>query len=453
MSETMSLAETARALRAGTVTSLDLVGVALEGAARIGRRLGTYAALRDDEALAEAERADAERASGLDRGPLHGVPIGVRDFPGALDDVAVGRLRAAGAVPLGTTTAMEFTIGLPDPGRETPVPRNPWDPAAWAGGASSGTANGIAAGLFPGGVGADAAGGIRMPAAFCGVTGLRPTRGRVPNPASGAVEHLGPMGRTSEDCALLLTAMAGYHPADARCADRPVPEYAAALSGHVEGVRIGVDPLLRLGADLADRSLPLRFGSALDVLAAAGAVIVDVELPFARELYAADMLTLAAEALAHFAPDLTSRWEEFGTTGRTAFATGAFYTAADYVRAQAVRRTGQQAVNALLERVDLVVTPTATVTAPRVDRLDSPGFMAVFGSAVHTPYWSAVGNPTLSVPIGFGDDGLPLAMQISGRPFDEALVLRAGDAYQRRAEWHHQVPDMRGKLARIPAPV
>ncbi|MCF2528285.1 amidase [Yinghuangia soli] len=453
MPEPMSIAETARALRDGRTTSLDLVAAALERADRFGARLGTFAERRDEAALAEAERADAERAAGLHLGPLHGVPLGVRDM--LADSVAVTRLRDAGAVLLGTTTAMEFTIGLPDPGRPTAVPRNPWNPATWAGGASSGTANGVAAGLFPAGVGADGAGGIRMPSAFCGVTGLRPTRGRVPGPSGAGrgrpLDHIGPVARTAEDCALMLAVMAGFDAGDHQCADRPVPDYRARLNGDLDGVRIGVDPLMRVGGDLADRSLPLRFGSALDVLAAAGAVIVEVELPFVRELYAADMLTLAAEALAHHAPDLSTRWEEFGTVGRTAFTTGAFYTAADYVRAQGVRRTGQEAVNNLLGKVDLLVTPTATVGAPRVDTLDTPGFMAVFGSAVHTPYWSAVGNPTLSVPVGFSDDGLPLAMQISGRPFDEATVLRAGEAYQRRAGWHTEIPDMRGKLARIPA--
>lgn len=473
MPEAMSVAETARALRDGRTTSLELVAAAIERADRFGGRLGTFTARRDEAALLEAEHADADLAAGRDLGPLHGIPLGVRELldaepakrPGSRsakngraprsEAVAVTRLRAAGAILLGSTTAMEFTIGLPDPGRPTTVPRNPWNPATWAGGASSGTANGVAAGVFPAGVGADSAGGIRMPSAFCGVTGLRPTTGRVPSPAGVGggrpLDHIGPIARTAEDCALMLAVMAGFHAADHQCADRPVPDYAKQLSGHLDGVRVGVDPLLRIGADLADRSLPLRFGSALDVLAAAGAVIVEVELPFVRELYAADMLTLAAEALAHHAPDLTTRWEEFGAVGRTAFTAGAFYTAADYVRAQGVRRTGQQAVNGLLETVDLVVTPTATVGAPRVDTLDTPGFMAVFGSAVHTPYWSAVGNPTVSVPIGFSDDGLPLGMQISGRPFDEATVLRAADAYQKRAGWHGEVPDMRGKLARIPA--
>lgn len=479
MPEPMSVAETARALRDGTTTSLELVEEAIRRTERFGERLGTFAGRRDEAALSEAEHADAELAAGHDRGPLHGIPLGVRDLlvaerGGAVGNspydtmrspshahtspaeaTAVTRLRAAGAIVLGATTAMEFTIGLPDPGRPTAVPRNPWNPATWAGGASSGTANGVAAGIFPAGVGADDAGGIRMPAAFCGVTGLRPTSGRVPGHVGAGrerpLDHIGPIARTAEDCALMLAVMAGYDATDHQCADRSVPDYRAGLTGDLDGVRIGVDPLLRIGGDLADGALPLRFGSALDVLAAAGAVIVDVELPFVRELYAADMLTLAAEALARHAPDLTTRWEEFGHTGRTAFTTGAFYTAADYVRAQGVRRTGRQAVNALLDKVDLVVTPTATVGAPRVDTLDTPGFMAVFGSAVHTPYWSAVGNPTLSVPIGFGDAGLPLGMQISGRPFDEATVLRAGEAYQRRAGWHHEVPDMRGKLPRIPA--
>ncbi|MGW0658969.1 amidase [Streptodolium elevatio] len=454
MPEPMSVVATARALRDGRTTSLELVAAALERADRFGVRLGTFAHRRDDEALFEAERADADREAGRARGPLHGIPLGVRDLLGSSS--AVARLRAAGAIVLGATTAMEFTIGLPDPGRPTLVPRNPWNPATWAGGGCSGTANGVAAGIFPAGVGADGAAGIRMPAAFCGVTGLRPTSGRVPSPVDDArdgrpLDHIGPVARTAEDCALMLSVMAGYDAADHRCADRTVPDYPALLTGDLEGVRVGVDPLLRIGGELADPGLALRFGSALDVLAAAGAVIVDVELPFVRELYAADMLTLAAEALAHHAPDLTTRWEEFGQVGRMAFSTGAFYTAADFVRAQAVRRTGQRAVNGLLDKVDLVVTPTATVGAPRVDSLDTPGFMAVFRSAVHTPYWSAVGNPTLSVPIGFGDGGLPLGMQISGRPFDEATVLRAGEAYQRRAAWHDEVPDMRGKLARIPA--
>ena len=220
-----TLAGAAAALRAGTVSSVELTLASIERADRFDEQLGTYVCRADGPALEAAKQADAELEAGRDRGPLHGIPVGIKDIVATAglpttaqslvldrrwgergDAVVVARLRAAGAVITGKTTTMEFAIGLPDPTKPFPLPRNPWAPDRWAGGSSSGTANGVAAGIFWAGIGTDTGGSIRMPSALCGITGLKPTFGRVPKsgvvPLSWSFDHVGPMARTARDCAL-----------------------------------------------------------------------------------------------------------------------------------------------------------------------------------------------------------------------------------------------------------
>src|SRR6185437_12844060 len=228
----LSITEAATQLRDGSLSSADLTAAVLQRADRLDGALGTYLARFNDRAMASAEQADADLARGLDRGPLQGIPLGIKDIIAAADgpttanslvlDEAwgagrdapvVARLRAAGAVITGKVTTMEFAIGAPDPSKPFPLPRNPWDTRTWPGGSSSGTGSGVAAGLFLGGLGTDTGGSIRLPAAFCGVSGLMPTFGRVPKsgcaPLGYSLDHIGPLARTAEDCAAMLQVLAG----------------------------------------------------------------------------------------------------------------------------------------------------------------------------------------------------------------------------------------------------
>lgn len=337
---------------------------------------------------------------------------------------------------------MEFATGVPDPSKPFPIPRNPWNPDHWTGGSSSGTGNGVAAGAFLGGLGTDTGGSIRIPAAFCGISGLKATFGRVPKsgcvPLGYSLDNIGPMARSARDCAIMLTVLAGCDASDPCSVDEPVPDYEDALTGDLGGLRIGVDPLAEYRRADQDPQLGELLEAALAVLTARGATVVPVRLPYYRELTAATGITSRSEAFAYHAPDLRTRWSDYFAATRQGVGIAAAYTGADYVQAQRVRRVGQRELASLFTEVDLIVTPTASVEAFTIDGLGSLATERF--RAMHTSYWNAVGNPALSIPMGLGARGLPLGLQLVGRPFDEALVLRAGDAYQQDTDWHLRQP-------------
>ncbi len=465
-----TVASAAAALRSGETTSVELTRAAIGEADAHESYIGSFIVRLTEKELAAAATADAELAAGRDRGPLHGIPFGVKDIISTADapttaqslvlDPAWGeeqgdapvvqRLRDAGVVVVGKTTTSEFAIGLPDPEKPFPIPRNPWDTSTWPGGSSSGTANGVAAGFFLGGLGTDSGGSIRIPAAFTGVTGLKPTYGRVPKagvvPLGYTFDTIGPIARSARDNAIILQAIAGHDSADRTSAQVAVPDYEAALTGDLSGLRIGVDRLRSAADGIADPRLDAVIEEALAHLLASGAELIDVTIPLHDELKTVTYSGFIAEAFAYHANDLRERWSDYGASTRPFFAGAAFTTAADYVQIQRVRRVGQKAIAALFDDVDLIITPTTSVAAfPQSELFGSDAF-ARFGGAVHTGVWNATGNPALAIPIGFNDGGLPLSLQIAGRPFEESTVLRAGDAYQRRTNWHLGQPDVRAGL-------
>jgi aspartyl-tRNA(Asn)/glutamyl-tRNA(Gln) amidotransferase subunit A len=456
----LTITDAAAALRAGETTSVALTEAAFAVADAHDEELGVYLSRFDETALAAAAKADAELAGGTDRGPLHGIPLGIKDiiatdegettaqslildraWGAAGDAPVVARLRAAGAVITGKTTTMEYAIGTPDADKPFPIPKNPWNSRHWTGGSSSGTGGGVAAGMFLGGLGTDTGGSIRYPATNCGITGLKQTFGRVPKfgcvPLGYSYDHIGPMARSAEDCAAMLAVLAGHDGRDATSVDRPVDDYLSGLTGSLAGVRIGVDPLLDKSA-LTAPELKAVLDAAVAELGAAGAEVVDLELPLYGELTTATMMGMAAEAYAYHRPDLLARWTDYGAGTRMAVVVGALVASGDYVQAQRVRRVGQRKVAELFTQVDLIITPTSACGAPELEKLT---FDEISGS-LHTSYWNALGNPAMSVPMGFTDSGLPLGMQIIGRPFEEAAVLAAGHAYQRRTDWHLRVPQL-----------
>jgi aspartyl-tRNA(Asn)/glutamyl-tRNA(Gln) amidotransferase subunit A len=450
-------------LRSGELTSVALTEAVFARADEFDAQLGTYLVRFDDQALASAQQADAELAAGADRGPFHGIPIGVKDILAASegpttaqslildpawgagkDAPIVKRLRQAGAVITGKVTTMEFAIGMPDFTKPFPIPRNPWDLRTWPGGSSSGTGNGIAAGLFLAGIGTDTGGSIRIPAAFCGVSGLMPTFGRVPKsgcaPLGYSLDHIGPLAHSAWDCAAMLQILAGYDPSDPDCIDVPVPAYLDALRGSLIGVRIGVERANHFPPE-ADPSARDCFEAAVSVLKELGASLVEVELPYYAEVNAAMMVTMASEALAYHRQDMRDRWNDYFMATKAWVVSGALVSGADYVQAQRVRRVAQRDLQQLYKTVDLVVTPTTGCGALSYEELEGDGIGALF-SRIFTPYWDAVGNPVLVVPMGFTPAGLPLSLQIAARPFEEAAALNAGDAYQRVTDWHLQVPPL-----------
>jgi aspartyl-tRNA(Asn)/glutamyl-tRNA(Gln) amidotransferase subunit A len=464
----LTLTDAAAALRDGSTTSVALTEQALARADAVDGALGVYLTRFDAYALERAAVADTELAAGIDRGPLQGIPIGVKDilamaegpttaqsvvldpdWGAGRDAVVVERLKAAGAVITGKVSTMEFACGLPDPEKPFPLPRNPWNLDTWPGGSSSGSGAGVAAGLFLAAVGTDTGGSIRVPAIFCGVSGLMPTFGRVPNagcaPLGYSLDHIGPLARSARDCGAFLGAIAGGDPRDPSAVDLAVPDFSGGLDGSLAGLRIGVDRANHLKDD-DDPAVAPAFEEAVEVLRGLGATVVEVELPHYELTIVALMVTTLAESMAYHMPDMRSRAEDFVRSVRGMQPVGALFSGADYVQAQRVRRVAQRALAGVFADVDLVATPAASVTAPAYDRLLAGGVAEMLGG-VHTPYWDAVGNPALVVPMGFSGEGMPLSLQLGARPFEEQVLVRAGDAYQRATDWHLQVPSLE------PAPV
>lgn len=453
-----TIAEAARALRSGAQTSVALTTTCLARADRLDAQLGTFIARFDESALAAAKQADADFAAGLDRGLLQGIPLGVKDIIAAregattacsrvldpdwgrgVDAPVVARLRAQGAVLLGKTTTLEFAMGPPDPEGPFPLHRNPWDLERWPGGSSSGTGTGVAAGLLLGGLGSDTGGSIRIPAALCGISGLKPTWGLVPKsavvPLAHSLDTVGPMAHTARDCAVILQAIAGSSPDDATTSARPVPDYASALAGHAHGLRIGVEREHHSRVAGFDTACSERFEAALGALERAGAELVDVRFDGYPVVHAAALVTSAAEALAYHRRDLQTRFADYGRGARNALVMGAFYDSGDYVQAQKVRAWGFATLRRLLARCDVLVTPTMGLPAPRLD-----GDFWAMMARTYTPAWNLLGVPAMSVPMGPLEGGLPSGLQIIGGRFGDAKVLRVADAYQQVSDWHARIP-------------
>jgi aspartyl-tRNA(Asn)/glutamyl-tRNA(Gln) amidotransferase subunit A len=465
----LTVTEAANQLRSGQVTSVELTTEMLARAEELDPQTGTYVNRFDDYALTQAGQADKDFANGVDRGPFQGVPIGIKDilamdegpttanslildrsWGAGKDAPVVARLKAAGAVITGKLTTMEFACGLADPSKPFPIPRNPWDLDTWPGGSSSGTGNGIAAGLIYAGIGTDTGGSIRIPAAFCGTSGLMPTFGRVPKsgcvPLGYSLDHIGPLARSARDCAAMLAVIAGYDASDESCADLPTGDYLGALTGDLSGVRVGVERAHHF-LEGADPALSGCFNAAVDALANLGADIVEVKLPYYEETNSAAMVTMASEALSYHRSDLQSRWEDYFAGTRQMLALGALVSAADFVQAQRTRRVVQEEVKAVFSNVDVVVGPTAAIGAPKNVSMVPEKIFELMG-LMFTTYWDATGNPALVVPMGFTGAGLPLSLQIAGRPFDESTVLKVGDAYQSTTNWHLQVAPLALAAAR-----
>lgn len=417
----------------------DAVSEAYSRADAVDPVLGAYLRRFDDEAAAAAKELDA--ADG--RGPLHGVLVGVKDniavrespatgqsavhdpqWWAGRDAPAVGRLRNAGAVVLGRTTMAEHALARPDPAAPYPVPRNPWDLERWPGGSSCGSAAGVAAGLFTAALGTDTNGSLRIPAALCGVTAIKPTHGLVPaagvRPLARSLDTVGPIARDVRACAEVLAVLAG---ADA-------PEWRTDLSG----VRVGV-PLDALAlADLSE-DCAAAFQQAVDDLAAAGASVERIDLPEAFPLIAAQFVTLLAEAYEAYREPLRERWAEFGRPFRWNVIAGGLIDAATYLRAQRARAWAAGSLADRFAGLDAIALPTWPRTAPRYD--DAARLQEVSGLP---GMWNAAGLPAVALPMGRGADGLPLSLQLVGAPRADFRLAAVADVYQRRTGWHRPGP-------------
>jgi aspartyl-tRNA(Asn)/glutamyl-tRNA(Gln) amidotransferase subunit A len=465
-----SMEELARLIAAKEVSPVEVVRAHLARIDALDGRLRAYITVMADHALEAARAAEALVLTGGPLGRLHGVPVSLKDLCStrdapttagsrilaevtpAEDATVVTRLRRAGAVILGKLNMHEFAYGPEGINSHFGTPRNPWDPRTHRipGGSSSGSAVAVAAGLCPGALGSDTGGSIRIPAALCGITGIKPTYGRVSRagvlPLSWSLDHVGPMARSAADCALMLGLIAGYDPRDPTTSVVPVPDYTAALTGDITGVRVG---LLR-SFFLEATGLVLRQAveQATKRLEGLGAKVEEVTLPHAVHAAAVALAITAPEALSYHATWLRERPGDYQADVAERLKLGAFVSAVQYLRAQRVRALARDEVDMALAKLDVLLAPATPVVATAIgqtevmvdrERYDVRSTLLRF-----TRPFNVSGHPACVIPCGFTAADLPIGMQIIGRPFDEATVLRVADAYQRATDWHRRRPPVDG---------
>ncbi|MGH7311532.1 MAG: amidase, partial [Candidatus Rokuibacteriota bacterium] len=449
--------ELARRFRQREVSPVELTQALLQRIERLDPELHAFVTLTADRALADAKAAEAAILQGDPR-PLLGIPVaykdlyatrGIRttagsavlaDWVPAGDATCVARLRAAGCVMLGKLITHEFAFGIQFPGHRFTPARNPWNPAHIPGGSSSGSGAALAAGLTVGSLGSDTGGSIRGPAAFAGIVGLKPTYGRCSRAGvvtlSWTLDHAGPMARTVEDCAWLLEAIAGHDAADPAASRAPAGDYVRELGGGVRGLKVGVSRAYFLEG--VQPEVVAAFERALETLRESGASIVDVEIPsiWASPAY---MAILLSEAFAYHERDLRERPHLYGEGLRDKLLAGGLFSGAEYVQAQRLRARLQAEMLGVLRRVDVLASPTMLSPALTFAVVQDPDLPYPFPKSNTSPF-NMAGLPALALPCGFSTTGLPLSLQLAGRPFDEATVLRVGHAFEQATEWHRRRP-------------
>src|SRR5271154_7066997 len=462
----MSLTAVAGAIADKRVSSREVTQSCLDRIARWQPRLNAFMAIEADEALKAADAADAALAKGGRRGPLHGVPLAHkdmyyeagkvvtcgsrirRDFVATTTSTALQRLKDAGTIRLGSLQMAEFAYGPTGHNAHFGPVHNPFALDRITGGSSSGSGSAVAARLTFAALGSDTGGSIRMPAHFCGVTGLKTTYGRVSRagamPLSQSLDTVGPLARTVEDCALLLGLMAGADPEDPTASTAPVPDYMAATSASIKGLRIGVPSSFYV--DDLDADVAKALDDTIAVLKREGADIVKVDLPDQRQLTAACQLVLAVEAAAHHKRWLIERPQDYGPQVLMRLQNGLAISGVSYLEALRWRGPALAAHVAATANVDAVIAPVSPIPAPTIAESDvgnSPGAEVVIQRLTRfTRPINYLGLPSLSIPSGFTRKGLPVGLQLVGRPFGELTLLRIGAAFQRATDFHEKVPQL-----------
>jgi aspartyl-tRNA(Asn)/glutamyl-tRNA(Gln) amidotransferase subunit A len=478
----LTLHEASEKLRKRELSSQELTAAVFAQISRTDDRLRSYITLCRERAESAATNADELLRQGNSTSPLTGIPLAVKDnfltrgvrttcaskilgdFMPPYDATTIARLRAQGAVIIGKTNLDEFAMGSSAENSAFFTTRNPWDPERVPGGSSGGSAAAVAADQCIAALGTDTGGSIRQPAAFCGIVGLKPTYGRVSRYGiiafASSMDQVGPMTKDARDAALLLEAIAGHDPADSTSVNRPVPNYAAALSGDIRRLRVGVPNEYFITGMQKDTEDAVR--SAVSQLKKTGAVIEEVSLPHTEYAIAVYYIVATAEASSnlarydgmrygHRAPgkDLTetymaSRAEGFGAEVKRrimlgTYALSAGYYDAYYLKAQQVRALVKKDFDAAFRRCDAIITPTAPTTAFKIgEKTKDP--LQMYLSDIYTISVNLAGLPALSLPCGFDAQGLPIGMQIIGKPFDEGTILNLAYAYEQSTVWHKTKP-------------
>ncbi len=454
----LTIVEAADLLARRAISSVELTEAYLNRIAASDDRFNSFITITPEHALAQARAADDELARGLRRGPLHGIPValkdlydtaGIRTTAGstffadrvpATDARAVTLLYQAGAVLLGKLNMHEWALGVTNINPHYGPSRNPWDTARITGGSSGGAAAALAAGLCLGALGSDTGGSIRIPASLCGIVGLKPTYGRVSLqgvvPLSWNLDHAGPMARTVTDAAILLQAIAGYDPDDPACADVPVDDLLATIDAGVAGWRIALADDSHFGQ--GDAEVLAAVHQAAAVFEELGARIERIDLGRGQEAAQMNALMTTSDAAAFHRDRLRDNPEKFGADVRARMERGAAFTSTEYILARRVQREWRRQLERFFETFDLLLTPATPITAPHIEGLDA--IEAARQLTRCTAPFNLASVPALVLPCGMSAAGLPIGLQIVAAPWREARVLRAGKAFERATSWHRQTP-------------
>jgi aspartyl-tRNA(Asn)/glutamyl-tRNA(Gln) amidotransferase subunit A len=458
----LSATELSKLMAAKEVSPVEATEAYLERIESLDSKLRAFVTVTADVALEAAKKAEQEIAQGNHRGPMHGVPVAVKDqiytkgilttggspvfsdFIPTVDATVIENLRVAGAVLLGKLNMTEFaTSGL---SHQFDPPRNPWDLERSTGGSSSGSGAATAAFLCAASLGEDTGGSVRFPASWCGLAGIRPTWGRVSRygvmPGVRSMDTIGPLGRTVEDCAITLAAIAGHDPKDKVSSHEPVPDYQAALTGDIKGLRVGIlKELVYTG--LVEEEIRQSVLAAAATMKEMGAQVEEISIPLAANAGAING-AIRVEAPTTYRDLLHERPRDIAHDNRISYMVGSIMPASYFYKGLRLRSLLRDQVLAAFDSVDVMLSPTTGVAAQLLGPdpvIDSKAASSRIPWLLATTF-SLANVPALSVPCGFTTTGLPIGLQIAGRPFDESTVLRAGHAYEQGTEWHSRRPQI-----------
>ncbi|MBI4182648.1 MAG: amidase [Proteobacteria bacterium] len=460
--ENLTISEAAGRIKRKEISPVELTKALLARIEGLEKRLHAFIRVTPDQALRAARAAEKEVMAGRWRGPMHGIPYGLKDIFDTAgipttghskvamtrvpkeDATTVKRLKAAGGVLMGKLSTHEFAFGGPSFDLPWPPARNPWDVSRFTGGSSSGSGAAVAAGLVLGALGSDTGGSIRHPSAQCGIAGLKPTYGRVSKkgvlPLSFSLDNVGPMAWTARDNAILLGTIAGYDPEDPSTVDRPVPNYLRALTGNIKGLKVGLVRHFYDGDIKVQEEVRQGVETGAKTLASLGAKVDEVRLSPLHDYTAACWVILASEAYAVHEENLRSRLYDYGANFRFRILCGSLFSAVDYVQAQRARRALTVEMGKMLEKYDVLLTATVPVTAPKIREVT---LVSAVAARPITSTFNTTGFPALAMCCGFTPAGLPLSMTLVGKPWDEAMVYRVADAYERATPWRERRPKLR----------
>ena len=466
----MTVAEMAAAIRSKSLSPVELTEALLRRVDAVNPQLDAFITLLAEQALDTARAAEAEITAGTYRGPLHGVPFGLKDIYDtagvpttghsktcadrvpAADATTTARLKAAGGILLGKLSTHEFAHGGPSFDLPWPPARNPWKTDCFTGGSSSGSGAAVASGMLPAALGSDTGGSIRTPSGLCGLAGLKPTYGLVSRagviPNSFTFDTCGPMTWTVEDCAILLRVLAGFDPRDPASADRPVPDYSAALGGGIRGLRIGAVRHFWEEDLPANEETRRSMDDAIDVFRGLGAVVEDVRLDPMQAYTDVKVLIAESELLSIHVAELRKRPGDFGFDFRGRVLPAVVLTSEDYMQAQKWRRQLVEAMSPVYEKYDVLIAPSTYGPAPLLSNHSTVSF---WHKPKITTVFNVTAGPALALCAGYSEGGLPLPMQIVGRPFDDATVLKVGHAYEQATEWRNRRPQLVDGAKPLPA--